>query len=248
MDVRIPIIEERLKGIKRIIGVTAGKGGVGKSSLCSLLSLSLAERGKEVGLFDLDLSCPSAHIILGFWDLKVKEERGIIPPSKNGIKFMSPVLFSEYDPLPFRGQDISNSIIELLSTTLWGEIDFLLIDMPPGTSDTILDVIRFLKNIEFIVVFTPSPLSFSTVKRHVELIRRAGLPVACFVENLKREGNLFEYERIFGLSIPFLFSIPYDRTFEAAIGDEKKLKKTVFFREVERIAHFLLQKGLKEKG
>ena len=133
MEVRTSVIEKRLKNIKRIISVASGKGGVGKSLVASSLALSLSKRGYKVGLLDLDLYGPSSHIILGVDDYGFpEEEKGIIPPKISGINFMSIVYFTEDKPSPFRGIDISNIIIELLAITQWGELDYLIIDMPPG--------------------------------------------------------------------------------------------------------------------
>ena len=117
MDPRLNVIDERLLGIKRIIAISGGKGGVGKSSVSSMLSLILKDMGKEVGLIDLDLSGPTDHIILGVKDVFPEEEKGIIPPRLRGIKFMSIVYFIKENPLPLRGEDFSNAIIELLAIT-----------------------------------------------------------------------------------------------------------------------------------
>ncbi|GAG44776.1 unnamed protein product, partial [marine sediment metagenome] len=113
---------------------------------------------------DLDLYGPSSHIILGMNDFNFpKEDKGIIPPKINGINFMSIVYFSEDKPSPFRGVDITNIIIELLAITQWGELDYLIIDMPPGIGNEVLDVIRYIKKSEFLVVSTPSKVAMGTV-------------------------------------------------------------------------------------
>ncbi|RLI61172.1 MAG: ATP-binding protein, partial [Candidatus Asgardarchaeum californiense] len=118
MDPRVAIIEHRLNGIKRIIAVASGKGGVGKSVTASLLALILAKRGYHVGLLDLDLYGPSSHIILGIdVDEYPSEDKGIIPPERHGIRFMSIVYYSKEHPTPLRGEDVTNAIIEVLAIT-----------------------------------------------------------------------------------------------------------------------------------
>ena len=150
MEVRTSVINKRLKKSKRIIAVASGKGGVGKSLVASSLALNLSKKGYKVGLLDIDLYGPSSHIILGIKKQGFPEEdKGILPPKINGIKFMSIVYFSEDKPSAFRGIDVTNIIIELLSITIWDELDYLIIDMPPGIGDEILDIINLIKRSEF---------------------------------------------------------------------------------------------------
>ena len=117
------------------------------------------KKGYKVGLLDLDLYGPSSHIILGVKKIFPKEEIGLIPPTVSGIKFMSIVYFTQDKPSAFRGVDITNIIIEILAITQWDALDYLIIDMPPGIGDETLDVIRFIKNSEFLVITTPSKVS-----------------------------------------------------------------------------------------
>ncbi|MCK5023812.1 MAG: P-loop NTPase, partial [Candidatus Aenigmarchaeota archaeon] len=142
MDPRLEIIDRRLEKIKKIVAVSGGKGGIGKSSAASTLALMLSKAGHKVGLLDLDFSSPSTHVILGIEDLYPVEEKGIIPPEIYGIKYMSIIYYTGDNPSPLRGGDISNAIIELLAITRWEELDFLVIDMPPGIGDIALDTIR----------------------------------------------------------------------------------------------------------
>lgn len=237
MDVRIPIIEKRLATVERIVGVTGGKGGIGKSSVASLLALSLSSRGRNVGLLDLDLSSPSTHFILGINDAKIEEEKGIVPPHVDGIRFMSFALFAEEGAVPLRGYDISNAIVEILSTTIWGELDFLVLDLPPGTSDAILDVVRLVRRIEFIVVLTPSRLASHAVRRHVELLKEYGLPILCLIENLSGGKESANQETC--TCTQRFFSIPYDKGFEAALGDRRRLRRTAFFEAIEGVTSLL---------
>src|SRR3990172_12608597 len=164
VDPRTSIINERLSKIGRIMAVSSGKGGVGKSMVATALALSLAKEGCRVGLFDLDFTGPSTHIILGVpSNVQPKEDKGIVPPTFEGLAYMSLVYFVGDNPAPLRGADVSNALLELLSITQWGELDFLIIDMPPGIGDVVLDLVRLIQRIEFLIVTTPSLLAFEVV-------------------------------------------------------------------------------------
>jgi len=194
VDPRTSVISHRLSGISRIIAVSSGKGGVGKSMVATALALSLAKEGCRVGLFDLDFTGPSTHIILGVpTNVQPKEDKGIIPPIVEGLEYMSLVFFVGDNPAPLRGADVSNALIELLSVTQWGELNFLVIDMPPGISDAVLDLVRLVERIEFLIVTTPSLLAFEVVKKQVALLCELKMPIIGIIENMKIDkSNMFE--------------------------------------------------------
>lgn len=226
MEPRTSVIEKRLKHIKRIIAVASGKGGVGKSLIASNLALSLADKGFQVGLLDLDLYGPSSHIILGVTNQFPTEEKGIIPPKVQGISFMSIVFFTEEKPSPFRGVDISNIILELLAITQWGSLDFLIIDMPPGIGDETLDVIRYMKNSEFLVVTTPSKVAMGAVGKLLKILIELQKPLLGVIENMTMTDSGFIEEEVKKLHVRYLGKIPFDEHLEEAIGDPNRLKKT----------------------
>jgi len=236
VDPRTTVINERLKRISRIIAVSSGKGGVGKSLVATTLALTLARRGCKVGLFDLDFTSPSTHLIMGVKNVQPKEEKGIVPPVVKGIAYMTLVYYSGDQATPLRGEDVSNALIELLSITQWGELDFLVIDMPPGISDAVLDLVRLVRNIEFLIVTTPSLLAFETVKKQVTLLKDLKVPIIGVVENMKmnRAKNITQETEKLGLK--FLAEIPYDPKVEEAIGDEKKLLDTALAQKIKEIA------------
>ena len=118
-DPRIDIIGRRLEKIGKIIAVSSGKGGVGKSVVASTLALNLKEAGYSVGLFDLDFTSPATHVILGVAGLFPEEEYGIVPPDAHGMKYMSITYYSLDKPAPLRGVDVSEAIIELFAITRW---------------------------------------------------------------------------------------------------------------------------------
>lgn len=235
MDPRLTIIAHRLENVGRLIAVSGGKGGIGKSSTASILSLSLAKMGYRVGLLDLDFYGPSCHFILGAKGIYPEEEKGIIPPEVNGIRFMSIVYYAKDNPLMARGIDISNSIIELLAITRWGKLDFLIIDMPPGIGDTTLDVIRLLKRIEFLVVTTPSKLALETVKKTLEMLKEAEVPIIGVIENMKVKDSPWIRDEIEKLGVMFLGEIDFDTSLEDCVGDREKLLASPFADGVNTI-------------
>ena len=177
VDPRTSVIDERLKRVTRIIAVSSGKGGVGKSLIATTLALTMARKDLKVGLFDLDFTSPSTHLILGAKNVQPKEEKGIVPPVVKGLEYMSLVYYCGDNPTPLRGADVSNALIELLAITRWSALDFLVIDMPPGIGDAVLDLIRLVKRIECLIVTTPSRLAFETVKKQLSLLQELKLPL-----------------------------------------------------------------------
>lgn len=235
MEARVSVIEKRLRDVKRIISVASGKGGVGKSLVASFLALNLSKRGYKVGLLDLDLYGPSSHIILGVKDVFPEEEKGIIPPNVHGIKFMSIVYFSKDKPSPFRGIDISNIVIELLAITQWGELDYLIIDMPPGIGDETLDVVRLVKKSEFLVVVAPSKVAMGAVGKLLQLLKELKLPVIGVVENMKMTASNYIEDSVSKMCLTYLNSISFDQNLEKSIGNPNKLLNTDFMKDFGKI-------------
>ncbi|RLI19387.1 ATP-binding protein [Candidatus Bathyarchaeota archaeon] len=236
VDPRIAVISERIKEIGNIVAVSSGKGGVGKSLVASILALTLARKNLKVGLFDLDFTSPSTHLILGVENLTPKEEKGIIPPEVYGLKYMSIVYYSGEYASPLRGEDISNALIELLAITRWGKLDFLIIDMPPGISDATLDLIRFVNGIKFLIVTTPSKLAFETVRKLVNMLKELKIPIVGIIENMKMHNSQFIRLQAENYKIEFLGEVPFDNYLENSIGDVNKLLETTFAKKIEEIS------------
>ena len=240
MDVRESVIGKRLRNINRIICVASGKGGVGKSLIASTLALKLEGKGYNVGILDLDLYGPSSHIILGFNKKGFPDEdKGIIPSKINDIKFMSIIYFSDDKPAPFRGLDISNIIIELLAITQWGSLDYLIIDMPPGIGDETLDIIRLIKNCEFIVVTTPSKVAMGAVKKLLLILTELKIPILGVIENMVIKNSNLIKNQIKNMDLSYLGSIIFDTNLEESIGKPKKLLKTDMVNDLENILNNL---------
>jgi len=232
IDPRISVIAERLKGIRNIIAVSSGKDSVGKSLIASTMALALARRGYRVGLFDLDFTSPSTHVILDAGDLYPEEDNGIVPPKVHGLKYMSIVYYAREYALPLRGADISNALIELLAVTRWNTLDFLIIDMPPGISDATLDLLRFIKGVKFLIITTPSSLAFESVKKLIGLLLELKTPVIGVIENMKIKESPFIRQQVEDRRIKFWGEVPFDSHLEEAIGDVNKLLETKFSKKL----------------
>ena len=243
IDPRISVIHERLRNVRNIIAVSSGKGGVGKSLVASAAALTLARKGFKVALFDLDFTSPSSHIILGIDDLQPKEEKGIIPPEVHGLKYMSIVYYAGERASPLRGADISNALIELFAVTIWGDLDFLIIDMPPGISDATLDLLRFVGNIKFLIVTTPSQLAFETVRKFIELLSEIKVPVIGVIENMKMKDSTFIKQQVESKGVRFLGEIPFDPQLEESIGNVERFLATRFSKALEKIIERNLKLG-----
>ncbi len=236
IEPRVSVIKRRLADVDHIIAVASGKGGVGKSMVAANLALALKQKGYSVGLLDLDLYGPSSHIILGVQPQGFPDEdKGIIPPDVHDVAFMSIVLFSEDKPAPFRGDDISNIIMELLAITRWGALDYLIIDMPPGIGDETLDVINLIKRGNFLVVTTPSKVALGAVGKLLGLLTELKLPVAGVLENMVMKPSHLVEDFVSQQGITYLGAISYDDTLETAVGDPEKLAKQTFMKDLDAI-------------
>lgn len=236
MDPRISVIDKRLQGIKRVISVASGKGGVGKSLVASSLALNLSKKGYKVGLLDLDLYGPSSHIILGVNQFDFPEEKnGILPYDIDGIKFISIVYFTEDKPSAFRGIDITNIIIELLAITQWGKLDYLIVDMPPGIGDEVLDLIHLVKRSEFLVVSTPSKVAMGAVSKLLKILNELKLPVIGVVENMKMNESDYVKNSVEKMGFNYIGDIAFDKNLEHSIGSLEDILKTKFMKELNKI-------------
>ena len=227
IDPRPSVIEERLRGVKRIVAVTGWKGGIGKSVTAAALALLLARKGYRTGLFDLDFAGASGHLILGLKGQFPKEEKGLEPPLVSGVKFMSVVYFSANRAVPLRGADVSDAIIELLAITQWGELDFLVLDMPPGINDAALDALRFMRRAEILAVTTPSLIARDVLARSLALYRKLKVPVLGVLENMAAARR------------PAAGALRQDPGLEKALGRPAALLKTAFARDLALSARHL---------
>jgi len=236
IDPRRAIIPRRLSGVKRVIAVTGGKGGIGKSVVASMLALVAARSGKRAGLLDCDLTSPTDHVILGLDDQFPTEEFGLEPPVVSGVSFMSVQYFLRDHAAPLRGQEVTDALVEILAVTNWGELDVLIVDMPPGLGDATLDAVALLPRVEFLVVANGSAVVLETVRRMLRLLTELRSPLAGVIENMERgePGAVAELARASGVA--FLGSLPTDETLEGALGDPDRLVATPLGRALATIA------------
>ena len=234
-DPRIAVIEKRFEGVSKVIAVSSGKGGVGKSMVATSLALNLRDKGYKVGLLDLDFTSPATHVIMGVEGLYPEEDYGIIPPLAHELRYMSITHYSLDEPASLRGEDVSNAIIELLAITKWGELDYLVVDMPPGIGDATLDTIRLIPRIEFVVVTTPSRVAYQSVRRMLVLLKQLGIPVTGVVENMVMKPSGYVESDVSMLGLRYLGSVDYDEAIEESLGDVDALSLTGFYKQVGEI-------------
>ena len=182
-------IGERLDKIKTKIGVYSGKGGVGKTTVAVNLAVTLAQEGAQVGLLDVDIDCPNAANVLAATGRPDYVDGQIIPAEEWGVKVVSMAFFQENqeEAIIWRGPMIHNAINQFLQTTDWDELDYLVVDLPPGTSDSPLTVMQSLPMDGFVVVSTPQDLAILDAKRCINMIRKLNLNVLGVVENYTGE-------------------------------------------------------------
>jgi ATP-binding protein involved in chromosome partitioning len=181
-----------LKGVKNIIAIVSGKGGVGKSTVAANLALAIAEGGAKVGLMDADIYGPSIHIMFGVRGERpvmqdVNGKGMIVPLERYGIKLMSiGLLVDEKQAVVWRGPMVSSAIRQFVSDVDWGELDYLIIDMPPGTGDIHLTIVQTVPVTGVIVVTTPQLVALADAKKGIAMFSQGGLkvPVIGLVENM----------------------------------------------------------------
>jgi len=236
IDPRVAGAARRLAEVRRILPVTGGKGGIGKSVFASLLALALARRDRRVGLLDLDFTGPCDHLVLGVERRFPAEEFGIDPPEHHGVRFMSVSIFAGSVAAPLRGEDLTNALLELLAITRWGRLDALVLDMPPGLGDVALDAVRFLERAEYLVVANASKVVLETVRRNLDLLRGLRLSVAGVVENLRRGDATAVRDLAEEYGLGYLGAVPFDPALEAALGSPDRLASTAAGRAVDALA------------
>jgi ATP-binding protein involved in chromosome partitioning len=181
-----------LPGVRNIIAIASGKGGVGKSTMAVNLAVSLAKKGAKVGLVDADIFGPSIPKMFGEEEAhpyfeKINGRDRIVPIEKFGVKFLSIGFFAnKNDALIWRGPVASNALKQLMSDGSWGELDFLLVDLPPGTSDIQLTLVQSVAVTGAVIVTTPQEVALADVVKGVAMFKSKGInvPVLGIIENM----------------------------------------------------------------
>ncbi|MEO0260342.1 MAG: P-loop NTPase [candidate division WOR-3 bacterium] len=193
---------KKVEGVKNIIAILSGKGGVGKSTVSINLAFALSEKGKKVGLLDADVYGPTISIMGGKGKIIFEDDK-IIPYERDGVKIISlGYLTSKDAPIIWRGPLIHSALRQLLFDTKWGEIDYLIIDLPPGTGDPIISLsqLTYLKG--GIAVTTPQDVAISDVRRAINMLFKLYIPFLGIIENMSyfKCDNCFKIHHIFGFS------------------------------------------------
>ncbi|HZX46724.1 MAG TPA: Mrp/NBP35 family ATP-binding protein [Clostridia bacterium] len=217
--------------VKKVIGIISGKGGVGKSLVASMLAVLMNRRGHSTAIFDADITGPSIPKAFGIKGKAKSGGQGLLPvESRDGIKIMSInlLLESDTDPVIWRGPLIASMIKQFWTDVVWGDVDFMFIDMPPGTGDVALTVFQSLPVDGIIIVTSPQELVSMIVSKAVNMVKKMNIPILGIIENMSylkcpdcgREINVFGESRIEEVArehgIPVLGRLPIDPAIASA--------------------------------
>jgi Mrp family chromosome partitioning ATPase len=174
--------------VKNVIAVMSGKGGVGKSAVTALLAVTLSRQGYRVGILDADLTGPSIPKIFGLYERPELEGEAIQPVKTPvygiGVISINLLLEHEDEPVIWRGPIIAGAIQQFWTEVGWGELDYLLVDLPPGTGDAPLSVMQFLPVGGVVMVTAPQDLAVLVVRKAVRMVRKLNIPILGFIENM----------------------------------------------------------------
>ena len=204
----------RIPAACRVIAIASGKGGVGKSSLSANLAVAFSQMGQEVGLLDADIYGHSIPHILGIHQKPVAVDQMIVPPVKDGLKLMSIGFFLETsnEPVMWRGPMLHRALEQFLTDVHWGEIDTLIVDMPPGTGDVSISLGQLLPRAEVVVVTTPQKLAQDVAARAASMAQKTNMRLLGVVENMSGDvfGSGGGEELADDLGVPLLGTVPLD--------------------------------------
>ena len=231
-DLRVP--GNAMSSVKRVIAVVSGKGGVGKSTITASLAVAMARKGRKVAVLDADITGPSIPTAFGVHEKATGDDTGIDPAlSAGGVKLMSLNLLTanETDPVVWRGPVIAGAVKQFYSEVLWDDVEYMYVDMPPGTGDVPLTVFQSLPIEGIIIVTTPQELVGMIVEKAVKMARLMNVPVLGIVENMSyfQCPDCGGQHQIYGPSrvqekaqqygIPYMAKIPVDPAITAAVDN-----------------------------
>ncbi|HEY5098690.1 MAG TPA: Mrp/NBP35 family ATP-binding protein [Gaiellaceae bacterium] len=203
----------RLHRDTRVIAIASGKGGVGKSSLSANLAVAFSQFGRRTGILDADIYGHSIPHILGIHQKPVAVDEMIVPPVKDGLKLMSIGFFLDgNEPVMWRGPMLHRALEQFLTDVHWGELDVLVVDMPPGTGDVSISLGQLLPRAEVVIVTTPQKLAQDVASRAASMAQKTNMRLLGVIENMS--GDVFGEgggeDLASDLGIPFLGSVPLD--------------------------------------
>ena len=214
-----------LPTIRNVVAIASGKGGVGKSTVAANLALALAAQGARVGLLDADIYGPSQPLMMGLAGQRPTTQDGkhLNPLRAYGVEVMSiGFLIDPEQPMVWRGPMVTQALMQLIGDTEWGELDYLLIDMPPGTGDTQLTISQRIPVSGAIIVTTPQDVALADARKGLMMFRKVAVPVLGIIENMATHicSNCGHEEHVFGAGgglrmaeqygVPLLGSVPLD--------------------------------------
>jgi ATP-binding protein involved in chromosome partitioning len=179
--------QTKIPGVKRVIAIASGKGGVGKSTCAANLACALHHLGAKVGLLDCDIYGPSIPLMMGVYERPqvTADESRLIPPSAHGIKVMSiGLLLNDDQPVIWRGPMITKTINQFLLHVEWGNLDYLLVDLPPGTGDAQLSLCQTVPLDGGVIISTPQEASLGVVRKGIAMFKKVNVPILGLVENM----------------------------------------------------------------
>lgn len=219
-----------LPGIRNVLAVASGKGGVGKSTTAANLALALAAQGAAVGLLDADIYGPSQPLMMGLAGQRPKTRDGkkLEPLVSHGVAVMSiGFLIDASQPMVWRGPMVTQALLQLLGDTLWGELDYLVVDLPPGTGDIQLTLAQRVPVSGALIVTTPQDIALLDARKGLQMFRKVDVPVLGLIENMSSHvcPNCGHEDAIFGhgggerlgteFGVPLLGTLPLDTTIRA---------------------------------
>jgi ATP-binding protein involved in chromosome partitioning len=259
-----------IPGIKNIIAVSSGKGGVGKTTCAVNLACALQQRGASVGILDADIYGPNVPLMMGLKQAVIREktEDGKMkPPENHGVKVMSMgFLVKDDQPVVWRGPLLDRVIRQFFNDTGWGEIDYLIVDLPPGTGDAQLTIIEAVPVAGAVIVTTPQDVAILDSKKGLSMFKNAGVPVFGVIENMSyyQCTHCNEKEYLFGqgggqelatlLEVPFLGEVPMnpavrknaDAGVPIVVAEPDSLQAEAFRNVSQQLTATICDLGVKE--
>ncbi|MEK6538207.1 MAG: Mrp/NBP35 family ATP-binding protein [Nitrospirota bacterium] len=249
--------KEILPGVKNIVAIASGKGGVGKSTVSVSLAVALARTGARVALLDTDIYGPSIPIMMGITEKPEIRGEKLIPIVKYGVSLMSiGFMIAEDTPLIWRGPMVMKAVEQLLTDVEWGNLDYLLMDLPPGTGDVQLTLAQKVPLTGVVIVTTPQDVALLDVVRGISMFRKLDVPILGVIENMSffRCPHCGERSDIFShgggeaaskkLDVPFLGEVPIDLKIREGgdagrpvlVDDSESPQSKVFMNLAEQLA------------